>query len=128
VSLWTRGISSHGWVGVDLDGTLATFELGQWPKIGEPVPSILETVEQLLADGREVRIMTARVGGLFKPDVSVDEYEDAVMQKLLVEKWCHKHLGRALPVTAVKDYDMDLLLDDRAVAVEKNTGRTLTFL
>ncbi len=121
--LWTRG---KGWVGFDLDSTLAIYVDGQFPAIGEPVEPILAIVKQLLAEGREVRIMTARVGNLYKHDVSVEEFEDAVMQRDLVEEWCLKHVGQRLPVTAVKDYDMAILLDDRAVTIERNTGRVLT--
>lgn len=124
--LWTRGVSSQGWCGVDLDSTLAIYVSGQFPEIGEPVPAILTIVKRLLEEGRDVRIMTARVGNLFKHDVSKAEFDDACVQLTLVEQWCQKHLGRVLPVTAVKDYDMDFLLDDRAVTVEKNTGRILT--
>jgi len=126
MSLWTRGITSLGWVGIDLDGTLATYGTRQWPDIGEPILPILEIVKDLLAQGREVRIMTARVGNLFKNHVTRAEYDDAVEQERMVQAWCLKHLGRELPVTAVKDYNMDVLLDDRAVTIEKNTGRILT--
>jgi hypothetical protein len=126
VSLWTRGITSLGWVGIDLDGTLATYGTRQWPDIGEPVPAILEIVKDYLSQGRDVRIMTARVGNLFRNHVTRAEYDDAVEQERAIQAWCMKHLGRELPVTAVKDYEMDILLDDRAVTVEKNTGRILT--
>lgn len=125
-TLWTRGVSSDGWVGVDLDSTLATYISGQFPEIGEPVPAILAIVKRLLEEGRDVRIMTARVGNLFKHDVSREEYDDAIDQMVRVRNWCMEHLGQYLPVTAVKDYDMDFLLDDRAITVEKNTGRILT--
>lgn len=126
MSLWTRGITDPGWVGVDLDGTLAAYEHGQWPEIGQPVPIILSIVKELLESGRDVRILTARVGNLFKLDVSREEYDDAIEQKARVEEWCLEHVGQILPVTAVKDYDMACLFDDRAVTVEKNTGRILT--
>ena len=36
-----------------------------------------------------------------------------------------EHIGRRLIVTCVKDYEMIELWDDRAVAVEFNTGRYL---
>jgi hypothetical protein len=125
VSLWTRGITSLGWVGIDLDACLAHYGTRQWPDIGEPVPAMLEIVKDLLAQGREVRIMTARVGNLFKNHVTRAEYDDGVEQERMVQAWCMKHLGRELPVTAVKDYDMACLYDDRAIQVEKNTGRLL---
>ena len=126
MSLWTRGITSLGWVGVDLDCCLATYVSRQWPDIGEPVPAILEIVKELLAQGREVRIFTARVGHLFTQNPTREQYDDAVEQETLVKAWCLKHIGRTLAVTAVKDYEMSVLLDDRAVTIEKNTGRILT--
>lgn len=124
--MWTRNVSDSGWVGVDLDGTLAEYDSGQWPNIGEPVPAMVAIVKQLLEEGREVRIVTARVGHLFTAHATDDQFNDATSQHMRVQVWCKKHLGVRLDVTAVKDYDMAILLDDRAVTVEKNTGRVLT--
>lgn len=124
--LWTRGLTSKGWIGIDLDSCLATYESGQWPKIGKPVPAMLALVKQFLSEGREVRIFTARVGHLYTNDATNEQFADACAQVDLVNKWCKKHLGKILPVTAVKDYDMACLFDDRAITVEKNTGRVLT--
>lgn len=123
---WTRGISTRGWIGIDLDSTLAHYAAGQWPQIGLPVQPMLDFVKDLIDNGHDVRIMTARVGGLFKPDADPYERQDAREQKARVEEWCEKHIGKKLVVTAVKDYDMALLYDDRAVTVEANTGRILT--
>lgn len=99
-----------GWIGVDLDGTLA--EYGGWrgaDHIGEPVPAMAFRVRKWLADGRDVRIFTARA--------SVPE------QVAPVVAWAERHFGVALPVTNVKDFAMVELWDDRAVQVEPNTGR-----
>ena len=55
-------MSSRGWIGVDLDGTLA--EYAGWVSeehIGHPVPMMLERVKAWLAEGKDVRIFTARV-------------------------------------------------------------------
>src|SRR5574343_703797 len=56
--------NSREWVAVDLDGTLAKFDgnFSRWD-IGEPVPAMLDRVKQWLAQGRDVRILTARVHG-----------------------------------------------------------------
>lgn len=43
----------------------------------------------------------------------------------LIQAWCLEHIGTALRVTASKDFAMIQLWDDRAVAVEMNTGRVL---
>ncbi len=109
----------NGWIGVDFDGTLATYESGQWPELGEPVPVMVRRVKTWLADGKEVRIVTARVG--YQPDP-----EDVGIARKKISKWCLEHIGQALPIMACKDRDMIALWDDRAVTVEKNTGRILT--
>jgi hypothetical protein len=46
-------------------------------------------------------------------------------QRSMIRAWCAIHLGRKLPVTASKDFMMAELWDDRAVAVEPNTGHPL---
>ena len=53
---------TNGWIGVDLDGTLAYYD--QWRgalHIGEPIPLMLERVKRWLDEGKDVRIFTARV-------------------------------------------------------------------
>ena len=102
----------RGWIGVDLDGTLAHYD--RWrgmEHIGAPVVPMLLRVRQWLADGRSVRIMTARVSG-----------PDHTSARSAIESWCLKHLGVVLPVTNAKDFDMLELWDDRAVQVYPNTG------
>jgi GGDEF domain-containing protein/2'-5' RNA ligase len=101
------------WIGVDLDGTLAHYDgfKGQ-ENIGRPVPAMVDRVKALLADGRDVRIFTARVSE-----------DPGGLARSAIEAWSREHLGRALPVTDVKDDHMERLYDDRAVAVERNTGQ-----
>lgn len=103
-----------GWIGVDLDGTLA--EYGKWnsDEIGTPVPAMVERIKSWLATGQEVRIMTARV--------SADQANNSYQRGLIIN-WCLKHLGQELPVTCRKDFAMIELWDDRAVGVEMNTGK-----
>jgi hypothetical protein len=100
-----------GWIGVDLDGTLAVYDSWKGGEIGEPVPAMAFRVRKWLADGKEVRIMTARA--------SVPELIPAI------ETWCETHFGKKLPVTNVKDFSMIELWDDRAIQVEPNTGRRM---
>ncbi len=98
-----------GWIGVDLDGTLAVY--GGWKgpgHIGEPVEKMAARVRAWLASGREVRIFTARASS---PD-----------QIPPVQDWTERHFGVRLPVTNVKDFAMVELWDDRAVSVIANTG------
>lgn len=110
-----------GWYGVDLDGTLAKYDSFISPlHIGEPVPAMVERVKFWLEEGKDVRIMTARAASLPDDKVPVQDCIRAV------EAWCLKHLGKILPVTATKDYQMVQLWDDRAVQVIPNTGFPLT--
>jgi hypothetical protein len=108
---------SKGWIGVDLDGTLAVYDEWRGPThIGEPVPEMLARVIRWISEGREVRILTARVS-------SFDA--DAVAAMRAIRDWTEFHTGRRLAVTCVKDFDMVELWDDRAVQVEANTGRRI---
>lgn len=116
---------TSGWIGVDLDGTLAHY--GKWNggQIGEPVPAMLERVKKWIAEGVEVRIFTARVGfgaGYSEESGRSDDADFSREQRELIEAWCEKHVGKKLPVTAVKDFKMIELWDDRCVQVQKNTG------
>jgi hypothetical protein len=107
----------RGWIAVDLDGTLAHYE--EWEgidHIGAPVPAMINRVKAWLEQGIEVRIFTARVAG--PPQM-------ARRAKPYIERWCMEHIGEVLPVTAVKDFGMIELWDDRAVQVERNTGRKM---
>jgi hypothetical protein len=112
------GTPVEGWIGVDLDGTLAIYERWGGPdEIGEPVPKMLARVRAWVAEGREVRIMTARAAiadGAIR-DVAVAAIKD----------WCLEHVGVVLRVTHEKDLAMAELWDDRAVTVEANTGEVI---
>jgi hypothetical protein len=118
---------SEGWIGVDLDGTLAVWEPGQdIGTIGAPIPAMVERVRHWLAEAREVRIVTARVATTCKETAGgLDDATFAALQEYMIYKWCRLHLGRILPVTATKDFEMIELWDDRAVQVETNTGRII---
>lgn len=118
------------WIGVDLDGTLAHYDKWMgWNVFGEPIPAMVERVRAWLRDGREVRIMTARVG--VDPSakhvclVTGDVFTNEMMARA-VQDWTERHLGERLTVTCVKDLHMIELWDDRAVQVIANTGRTLS--
>lgn len=106
-----------GWIGVDLDGTLAHYDTWRGVEhIGMPIPEMVRRVKEWLADGTDVRVFTARVGPMSDEGSTVEQARDAV------EKWCKKHIGVVLPVTATKDYGMIELWDDRTVQVVPNTG------
>lgn len=112
----------EGWIGVDLDGTLAEYHGYQGLEhVGRPIPEMVERVKRWLAQGREVRIFTARLDG-------GPERLDRREVERVIRGWCREHLGRELPVTNVKTIGMAELWDDRAVSVQSNTGRALSWL
>lgn len=105
----------HGWIAVDLDGTLAHYD--EWrgvDHVGVPIMPMLVRVKEWLAHGRDVRIFTARV--------CEAQGRDRLLARQTIEKWCERYIGRVLPITNEKDWAMIALWDDRAVQVETNTG------
>lgn len=101
-----------GWIGVDLDGTLAHYE--GWKRandIGAPIPAMAARVHAWIAEGRTVKIFTARA--------CVAE------QVQPVRDWLIRHGFGDLEVTNVKDFGMVQLWDDRCIQVEINTGRII---
>jgi hypothetical protein len=115
---WNRQMS-RGWIGVDLDGTLAEYYGWRGTMhIGAPVPAMLERVRKWLAEGKEVRIFTARVSH----DGTFPKMDEAGIARSRIEEWCLEHLGQRLQVTCSKDYGMIELWDDRCVSVVPNTG------
>ncbi len=105
-----------GWIGVDLDGTLAHYEHWISPThIGPPIHKMLDRVKKWRLEGYEVRIVTARVSN----------ETQAFAAREAIEMWCQKFLGETLPVTCEKDYGMIELWDDRCVQVEQNTGEII---
>ena len=106
----------NGWIGVDLDGTLA-MQAHQTPyEIGAPVPEMVARVRGWLAHGYNVRILTSRL----TPSAASPRDVDTV--KAAIEGWCLLHLGQAIPVTNIKDHVLLAILDDRAVHVTRDTG------
>jgi len=111
-------MNENGWIGVDLDGTLAHYD--GWKGvgiIGRPIELMCQRVRQWLAEGKEVKIFTARVGG--------PEEASNALERQAVRDWSMEQFGQHLEVTCKKDFLMEELYDDRAVTVEKNTGRIL---
>lgn len=108
-----------GWIGIDLDGTLAddTGEMFDIEKIGDPVPEMTNFAKLLLENGYEVKIMTARVAVTDK----------ALRNQIIsaIQAWTLKHIGYTLTVTCVKDMNMIALFDDRAIGVKRNTGKIM---
>ena len=111
-----------GWIGVDLDGTLAFYDGWKGPEhIGEPISLMVGRVKDWIAAGHEIRIFTARVSH----DGTDARIAEAIAATHAIADWCITHIGIELPVTNVKDYAMIELWDDRCVQVEENTGIAL---
>jgi len=95
------------WVGVDLDGTLAERNPDD-PyddnHIGKPLTPMVKRVRDMLADGVDVRIFTAR-----RPHPAI-------------RRFCKENFGRVLAITNLKDPGMTALYDDRAVSIVRNKG------
>lgn len=108
-----------GWIGVDLDGTLARYDGWQGIEhVGEPIQLMLDRVKDWVATDIEVRIFTARV--------SVGPGDRSAMGREgvteVIQDWCEKHGLPRLAVTNIKDFGMVELWDDRAIQVKPNTG------
>lgn len=103
----------QGWIGVDLDGTLARYDGWIGPEyIGDPIPEMLERVKAWIKEGITVKIFTARC--------SVPE------QVKPIAGWLEKHGIGGLEITNIKDRSMLELWDDNCVQVIKNTGKPIT--
>jgi hypothetical protein len=115
-----QGDTGEAWIGVDFDGTLAHYD--GWKGdgyLGEPVPLMVARVRGWLAQGKKVKIVTARVSHNGTPEGMAMASTNAV----LISQWCARHIGVALEVTCSKDYAMISLWDDRCVQVIQNTGQ-----
>jgi len=104
-----------GWIAVDLDGTLAHYEAFGDGSIGAPIKPMVRRIRHYLKQGKDVRILTARVAHEFGQEVDGESTRR-------IQDWCKEHLGQVLPVTCSKDYHMYVLFDDRAVQVIPNKG------
>jgi phosphatidate phosphatase PAH1 len=103
------------WIGVDLDGTLAKYDGYKGADhIGEPVSKMLARVKRWVAEGKKVKVFTARAAG-----------KDKAVAIKAIKKWCKEHVGKELEVTCQKDRHMTALWDDRAVRVKKNDGKRI---
>ncbi len=115
--------SHDGWIGVDLDGTLAVYDRWCGPDhIGKPIPVMVERVKGWLAEGKSVRILTARVSS---SPTSPKHQRDAAEALIAIQDWCLVNIGQVIPVVCTKDYAMIEFWDDRCVQVERNTGRRI---
>jgi len=113
-------MNNFGWIGVDFDGTLVEYERWLGPDVfGAPIPNMVQRVIDWLAEGREVRILTARV---YAPQNDAGRQKDAAIALLAIQDWCESAFGQRLAVTCQKDFTMIEMWDDRAVQLIPNTG------
>lgn len=111
----------QGWIGVDLDGTIAEYHGWQGDThIGPPIPAMIERVKQWLAEGKQVKIFTARV--------NVRDGECLTAFNGALQNWLHSAGLPTLDVTCCKDFQMIELWDDRCVQVVPNTGQPVVEL
>jgi hypothetical protein len=97
---------------VDLDKTLAKSHGFEGPeKIGPPAPEMVQHIKRELANGREVRIFTARVAN-----------DNSGEARRAIQRWTRQHLGQELKITNRKTQDVGEILDDKARHVEPNKG------
>jgi hypothetical protein len=112
--------SKDYWIGVDFDGTLAyTIPNRISPyDLGEPIPDMVNRVKNWIAMGYTVKLMTARMN--LRSSTGCTRDLDEMEAKL--HGWCLRHIGAILPCVNNKDGWMEVLWDDRAVSVIKDTG------
>ena len=104
----------------DLDGTLAeSFEGIRYnhTTIGAPIPCMVDIVKRYIVEGKKVVLFTARATHIpYEPEV-----------KVAIEEWCLSHIGQILEINNVKTPGLRELWDDRARAVQRNTGLSIGF-
>lgn len=109
------------WIGVDFDGTLATDRFGRTDpyELGQPISEMVNRVKGWLASGYAVKLMTARMCDFSH---STLQFRDVELMKSRLQSWCALYIGTVLECTNVKDGLMEVLWDDRAVRVIRDTG------
>lgn len=111
------------WIGVDLDETLAYYDgFKAIHQIGRPLDHCISMVKAWLAEGKTVKIFTARYTCIGE----IDQTTGAVLSEADVcepiKAWCRQHIGCELPITATKDLDCIAIYDNLAREMIPNTG------
>ena len=113
----------NGWIGVDLDGTLAKYN--GWiaaDYIGPPIPKMVDRIRNWVTNGQEIRIFTSRVSPISAKhnDIKVERIRE------IIEEWLIDVFGFSLPITHEKDFAMVALYDDMSLyQIQKNTGEII---
>lgn len=106
------------WIGVDFDETLRRYD-------GSPIETMVARVKLWISQGREVRIITARVCPMDQESAWIHA-NGGPDQVAFVQNWCEIHIGIRLLVQWGKSKGMLEFWDDKAVRVEANTGRRMS--
>lgn len=101
------------WIGVDFDETLRRRD-------GSPILPMIWRVKRWLAQGVEVRIVTARINRIDFTDREINH------EVTCIQLWCSLYIGQTLTIQACKSRGMIELWDDKAVRIEADTGRRLS--
>lgn len=105
-------MSNEGWIGVDLDGTLAyDHDWRGLHYVGDPIPAMQERVMRWISEGKTVKIFTARATN-----------PEAIPP---IKNWLRDNGFPDLEVTNFKDMHMIECWDDRSVQVVPNTGQPI---
>lgn len=121
----------NGNILVDMDGTLFEYHgWTKWNEFGPPIPKMVERVLVWIAEGKDVRIFTARMPlpqDEMKDQVcyKTGEMFNGVMMKKAIADHCENTFGHRLRSQCFKDLNTIEIWDDRAVGVVANTGETL---
>ncbi len=129
-------ITKSGWVGYDLDHSLAQYHKKQFPEIGEPIPKSVERLKNIMIIGYEVRIFTARANDVYKTlyengleHLIGEGYAEIVEidkdQRRRIGDWTKEVFGFRLRATNMKDFNTICIYDDRGVPLEPGTGELL---
>lgn len=107
--------SSGEWYGVDFDGTLAYSDRWRGRRhLGKPIPAMVKRVQQMLAQGKTVKLFTARADGATEEDITN------------LQLWMEEYIGHVLEITCKKDKFCVGIYDDKARQVVKNTGKVVS--
>ena len=113
-------------IALDFDRTLAEYHGGKNAvfSVGKPIPEMVKKVKGWVAAGHNITIFTARVAPVGKNgprDAAFIQNQGKMIQNFLQEVGLP-----AFQVTAIKFPHFDVFVDDKAVAVEANTGKILS--
>lgn len=107
-------------IAVDFDGTLVEYHSFQGIGVyGPPIQIMIDRVKKWIAEGHAVVIFTSRVYEHKRNYIANEEHK-------MIKHWLAVQGLGDLPVTSSKWPQFNEIWDDRAITVERNTGRILT--